>query len=86
MPMKRTLFDKLWDSHVILAQEHGDTLLWVGRHFVHEGSHHAFSRIAEDLTFGVADHDVPTRGPAGVAAIPPRPPGRACSTAGARSR
>ena len=76
--MNKTLFDRLWDSHVILAQEHGDTLLWVDRHFVHEGSHHAFARIAElglpvarpDLTFGVADHYVPTRGRAGVAGIP----------------
>lgn len=66
----RTLFDKLWDAHTVLAQEHGDTLLWVDRHFVHEGSHHAFAQIAgrglpvarPDLTFGVADHYVPTRG------------------------
>lgn len=75
--MQRTLFDKLWDSHVVLAQEHGDTLLWVDRHFVHEGSHHAFAKIAgrgmpvarPDLTVGVADHYVPTRGRAGTAAI-----------------
>jgi 3-isopropylmalate/(R)-2-methylmalate dehydratase large subunit len=66
----RTLFDKLWDSHVILAREDGEALLWVDRHFVHEGSHHAFRKIAEKgrpvaepaLTFGVADHYVPTRG------------------------
>ncbi len=68
--MNKTLFDKLWDAHTIVAQEHGDTLLWVDRHFVHEGSHHAFAKIAQrglsvarpDLTFGVADHYVPTRG------------------------
>ena len=78
MPTPRTLFDKLWDAHVIVAQEHGDTLLWVDRHFVHEGSHHAFAKIGArgipvarpDLTFGVADHYVPTRGRAGTAAIP----------------
>jgi 3-isopropylmalate/(R)-2-methylmalate dehydratase large subunit len=66
----RTLFDKLWDSHVILTREDGEALLWVDRHFVHEGSHHAFRKIAEKgqsvaepaLTFGVADHYVPTRG------------------------
>lgn len=66
----RTLFDKLWDSHVVAVREDGETLLWVDRHFVHEGSHHAFrkldergSRLAEPgLTFGVADHYVPTRG------------------------
>ncbi len=68
--MNRTLFDKLWDAHAIVTQQHGDTLLWVDRHFVHEGSHHAFAKIAArglpvarpDLTFGVADHYVPTRG------------------------
>ena len=76
-PLPRTLFDKLWDAHVVVAQPHGDTLLWVDRHFVHEGSHHAFAKIAgrgmpvarPDLTFGVADHYVPTRGRAGTAAI-----------------
>ncbi|MBT9291518.1 3-isopropylmalate dehydratase large subunit [Prosthecodimorpha staleyi] len=66
----RTLFDKLWDAHVILTREDGESLLWVDRHFVHEGSHHAFrtldqrgATVAEPaLTFGVADHYVPTRG------------------------
>ncbi len=66
----RTLFDKLWDSHVITMREDGEALLWVDRHFVHEGSHHAFRKLDEkargvaepSLTFGVADHYVPTRG------------------------
>jgi 3-isopropylmalate/(R)-2-methylmalate dehydratase large subunit len=66
----RTLFDKLWDSHVITTREDGESLLWVDRHFVHEGSHHAFRKLEEKqrgvaepkLTFGVADHYVPTRG------------------------
>ncbi len=66
----KTLFDKLWDEHVITVREDGETLLWVDRHFVHEGSHHAFRKLDEraagvaepDLTFGVADHYVPTRG------------------------
>jgi 3-isopropylmalate/(R)-2-methylmalate dehydratase large subunit len=65
----RTIIDKIWDAHTILARESGDTLLWVDRHFVHEGSHHAFSQLAArgasvsrpDLTFGVADHYVATR-------------------------
>jgi 3-isopropylmalate/(R)-2-methylmalate dehydratase large subunit len=67
----RTLFDKLWDAHAILARPDGATLLWVDRHYVHEGSHHAFARLAErglpvaepDLTIGIADHYVPTRRP-----------------------
>ena len=66
----RTLFDKLWDAHVITVREDGETLLWVDRHFVHEGSHHAFRKLDERaasvaepaLTFGIADHYVPTRG------------------------
>jgi 3-isopropylmalate/(R)-2-methylmalate dehydratase large subunit len=66
----RTLFDKLWDSHVIVTRDDGEALLWVDRHFVHEGSHHAFRKLDEKargvaepaLTFGVADHYVPTRG------------------------
>jgi 3-isopropylmalate/(R)-2-methylmalate dehydratase large subunit len=66
----RTLFDKLWDAHVVATRADGETLLWVDRHFVHEGSHHAFrtldgrgAAVAEPrLTFGVADHYVPTRG------------------------
>ena len=65
----RTLFDKLWDSHAIVTREDGQTLLWVDRHFVHEGSFHAFNKLKEraakvarpDLTFGIADHYVPTR-------------------------
>jgi 3-isopropylmalate/(R)-2-methylmalate dehydratase large subunit len=66
-----TLFDKLWSGHEILRRDDGEALLWVDRHYVHEGSFHAFDRLAERglplaepaLTFGVADHYVPTRGP-----------------------
>jgi 3-isopropylmalate/(R)-2-methylmalate dehydratase large subunit len=65
----RTLLDKLWDAHAILTREDGETLVWIDRHFVHEGSHHGFAKLAErgkplarpDLTFAVADHYVPTR-------------------------
>ena len=67
----RTLIDKLWAAHEIVCREDGESLLWVDRHYVHEGSFHAFSRLAErgtgvaepGLTFAVADHYVPTRGP-----------------------
>lgn len=65
----QTLFDKLWAMHEIAIREDGSSLLWVDRHYVHEGSFHAFSlmksrgrRAAEpSLTFGIADHYVPTR-------------------------
>ncbi|HEY8564229.1 MAG TPA: 3-isopropylmalate dehydratase large subunit [Beijerinckiaceae bacterium] len=70
MSTPRTLFDKVWDAHTVLTREDGAALLWIDRHFVHEGSHHAFAKLRErgtkvsrpDLTFGVADHYVPTRG------------------------
>ena len=66
----RSLFDKLWDAHAVVAREDGATLLWVDRHFIHEGSFHAFDPLKKkgagvaraDLTFGIADHYVPTRG------------------------
>lgn len=65
-----TLFDKLWATHEIVRRDDGESLLWVDRHYVHEGSFNAFSQlkargapVAEpDLTFAVADHYVPTRG------------------------
>jgi 3-isopropylmalate/(R)-2-methylmalate dehydratase large subunit len=68
---QRTLFDKVWAAHEILRNEDGESLLRVDRHFVHEGSFHAFSKLAErgaavaepGLTFAVADHYVPTRSP-----------------------
>jgi 3-isopropylmalate/(R)-2-methylmalate dehydratase large subunit len=70
MSEPRTLIDKLWSSHEVARREGGSALLWVDRHYVHEGSFHAFSQmkarrrtVAEpQLTFGVADHYVPTRG------------------------
>ena len=66
----RTLFDKLWDSHEITRRADGVSLLWVDRHLVHEGSHHAFAQlkarglpVAEPkFTFAVVDHYAPTRG------------------------
>jgi 3-isopropylmalate/(R)-2-methylmalate dehydratase large subunit len=78
MSEPRTLIDKLWAAHEITRREDGAALLWVDRHYVHEGSFHAFSQmkargraIAEPgLTFGVADHYVPTRGRAAGIADP----------------
>ena len=69
MSEPRTLIDKLWSAHEIARREDGAALLWIDRHFVHEGSFHGFSQmkargrtVAEpQLTFGVADHYVPTR-------------------------
>ncbi len=69
MSEPQTLIDKLWSAHEIARREDGAALLWVDRHYIHEGSFHAFSQMkargrtaAEpQLTFGVADHYVPTR-------------------------
>lgn len=64
-----TLLDKLWAAHEIIRREDGTSLLWVDRHLVHEGSHHAFAKLSErgakvaepNLTFAVTDHYAPTR-------------------------
>jgi len=66
----QTLIDKLWSAHEIARRDDGAALLWVDRHYVHEGSFLAFSQVQErgravaepGLTFGIADHYVPTRG------------------------
>ncbi len=78
MSAPKTLFDRVWEAHVVRQRADGLALLWIDRHFVHEGSHHAFGQIAArgapvarpDLTFGVADHYVPTRGRGGPIADP----------------
>lgn len=75
MTVARTLLDKLWASHEILRRGDGVSLLWVDRHLVHEGSHHAFAKLADrgspvaapQLTFAVVDHYAPTRNRARIA-------------------
>ena len=69
MSQPKTLLDKLWHAHEILRRADGMSLLWVDRHLVHEGSHHAFSKLAARgasvahaaQTFAVVDHYAPTR-------------------------
>ncbi|HEY2131392.1 MAG TPA: 3-isopropylmalate dehydratase large subunit [Acetobacteraceae bacterium] len=68
MQKPRTLLEKLWDSHAIVTRPDGTTLLWIDRHFVHEGSFHGFGMLDHagrplarpDLTLAVADHYVPS--------------------------
>ena len=70
MSAPQTIIDKLWSAHEIVRREDGAALLFVDRHYVHEGSFLAFDQmrkrgrsVAEPtLTFGIADHYVPTRG------------------------
>ena len=40
--MARTLFSKIWDAHVVHRRDDGLCLLYVDRHYFHEGSFHAF--------------------------------------------
>ena len=68
MTQPLTLFDKIWAQHEILKAENGLSLLWVDRHYVHEGSFQGFDKVdargekvsRPDLTFAIADHYVPT--------------------------
>ena len=44
----RTLLDKIWDAHVVAERQAAAMqLLWIDRHFLHEGSFHAFRQLAE---------------------------------------
>lgn len=68
MTVARTMFDKIWDRHVITETTDGDVLLYVDRCLIHEGSSHAFEQIessgrsiarpAQVVAF--SDHYVPT--------------------------
>lgn len=69
--MPSTLFDKVWDSHVVAEMPGGGVLLYIDRHLVHEvTSPQAFDGLREagrkvrrpDLTFATVDHNVPTDG------------------------
>ena len=70
MTAPRTLYEKLWDSHVVAELPGGDSLLYIDRHIVHEvSSPQAFVAMREsgrklrrpETHLGVADHAVPTR-------------------------
>ncbi len=69
--MPSTLFDKVWDTHVVTDLPGGGALLFIDRHLVHEvTSPQAFDGLREfsrpvrrpDLTFATVDHNVPTDG------------------------
>jgi len=69
MAKPRTLFDKIWESHLVDVQDDGTCLLYVDRHLVHEvTSPQAFEGLRAagrkvhrpDATLAVADHNVPT--------------------------
>ncbi len=65
----RTLFEKIWDDHLIEASDDGASLIYIDRHLVHEvTSPQAFEGLREagrsvhrvEATLAVADHNVPT--------------------------
>src|SRR5260370_1764003 len=67
----RTLFDKIWDHHVVREGQEGSTICDVDLHLVHEvTSQQAFAGLREakrkvrrrDLTFATLDHNIPTTG------------------------
>ena len=69
MSKSRTLYDKIWDDHVVDIQEDGTALIYIDRHLVHEvTSPQAFEGLrlanrgvrAPSKTLAVVDHNVPT--------------------------
>ena len=67
--MKKTLFDKIWEQHVVDERQDGSSLIYIDRHLVHEvTSPQAFEGLRNskrslrrpDLTLAVADHNIPT--------------------------
>ncbi|HEY8285001.1 MAG TPA: 3-isopropylmalate dehydratase large subunit [Chloroflexota bacterium] len=69
--MARTMFDKIWDAHVVREVPGDKTILYIDRHLVHEvTSPQAFEGLRltnrsvrrPEATFAVLDHNVPTTG------------------------
>ena len=69
MSALKTLFDKIWDAHVVHRQDDGTCLIYIDRHLTHEvTSPQAFEGLrnagrsvrAPSRTLAVADHNVPT--------------------------
>ncbi len=69
MAQPKTLFDKIWESHLVDVQDDGTCLIYIDRHLVHEvTSPQAFEGLRmngravrrPDATLAVADHNVPT--------------------------
>jgi 3-isopropylmalate dehydratase, large subunit len=66
----KTLFDKIWDSHVVRSIEDGPDVLYIDRHYIHEvTSPQAFNGLKERgipvfrpaKTLATADHNIPTK-------------------------
>ena len=66
----KTLFDKIWDNHVVRSIEDGPDVLYIDRHYIHEvTSPQAFNGLKErgirvfrpEKTLATADHNIPTK-------------------------
>ena len=69
MPKPTTLYDKIWNDHLVHEAEDGTCLLYIDRHLVHEvTSPQAFEGLrttgrkvhAPEKTLAVVDHNIPT--------------------------
>lgn len=69
MSAPRTLYEKIWDDHIVVRRDDGACLIWVDRHLIHEvTTPQAFDGLRQagrtvrrpDLTLAVPDHNVPT--------------------------
>ena len=67
--MGKTLFDKVWDSHVINKIDNGPDVLFIDRHFIHEVTspvafvglkNRNLNVLFPNKTFATADHNTPT--------------------------
>ena len=75
----QTLYDKIWDAHVVSTDANGEAILYIDLHLIHEvTTPQAFAGLKSahrpvrrpDRTLAVADHNIPTEGQAlGVAAM-----------------
>src|SRR6202142_1657146 len=72
MAKARTLYDKIWDDHMVDEQPDGTCLIYIDRHLIHEvSSLQAFEGLrnsgakvrAPEKTLAVGDHNVPTSKP-----------------------
>ena len=66
--MPKTLFEKIWDEHVVAERDDGEALLYIDRHLTHDLHYRRFDALREqghalrrpDLLFATPDHSVPT--------------------------
>ena len=70
MQSRKTLFDKVWDNHVVQTVKDGPSVLFIDRHLVHEVTspvafqgleNRGISVLFPSKTFATADHNTPTR-------------------------